>query len=44
MLGHTDRSIAEFALECGFSNQPHLKCVFKEFTGIRPKAFRSGAR
>jgi AraC family transcriptional regulator len=34
------RSIAEVALECGFSNQSHLTKVFKKQTGTTPKAYR----
>ncbi len=33
-------SIAEVALECGFSNQSHLTKVFKKQTGTTPKAYR----
>ncbi|MBE9111481.1 helix-turn-helix transcriptional regulator [Nodosilinea sp. LEGE 07298] len=33
-------SIAEIALECGFSNQSHLTKVFKKQTGTTPKAYR----
>jgi AraC family transcriptional regulator len=33
-------SIADIALECGFSNQSHLTKVFKKQTGTTPKAYR----
>jgi AraC family transcriptional regulator len=34
-------SITEIALECGFANQSHLTKIFKEQTGITPKAYRT---
>jgi len=39
-LRSQQRSIAEVALECGFSNQSHLTKVFKKQTGTTPKAYR----
>jgi len=35
-----DESIAEVALECGFSDQSHLYKYFKEVFGISPKAYQ----
>jgi AraC family transcriptional regulator len=39
-LRSPQRSIADIALECGFSNQSHLTKVFKKQTGTTPKAYR----
>lgn len=39
-LRSPQRSIAEVALDCGFSNQSHLTKVFKKQTGTTPKAYR----
>ncbi len=39
-LATTSRSIAEIALTCGFSDQAHLCCAFKQATGMTPLAFR----
>lgn len=33
-------SLAEIALECGFSTQSHFNHVFKKMTGLTPKAYR----
>lgn len=37
-----DQSLAAIADETGFSDQSHMSKVFKKFTGISPKAYRSG--
>jgi len=37
MLAKTDLSIADIALQVGFSSQSHLTQQFKRFTGITPK-------
>lgn len=42
LLKHTDRFIADIALECGFNSHSHLSKQFRQLTGITPKAFRSG--
>ena len=42
VLKQQDASIAEVAVECGFSNQSHLGRVFKQHTGTTPKRFRDG--
>ncbi|MCB5363455.1 helix-turn-helix transcriptional regulator [Pusillimonas sp. CC-YST705] len=33
-------TLAEIALECGFSTQSHFTHVFKKMTGLTPKAYR----
>ena len=33
-------SISNIALECGFANQTHLTKVFRQMTGVTPKAYR----
>ncbi|WP_437943271.1 AraC family transcriptional regulator [Sorangium sp. So ce281] len=40
MLQDERLSIAEIALECGFSNQGHLTTAFKRRTGTTPGAYR----
>ena len=42
LLKQTDRLIADIALECGFNSHSHLSKQFRQFTGMTPKAFRSG--
>lgn len=39
-LMSADRSIAEIALICGFSDQAHLTRLFKRATGTPPRAWR----
>jgi AraC family transcriptional regulator len=41
-LAHTDRPLAEVALEAGFTDQSHLTRVFARATGVTPAAFRRG--
>ena len=41
LLASSDRSLAAIADETGFSDQSHMSKVFKKFTGMSPKAFRS---
>jgi transcriptional regulator GlxA family with amidase domain len=36
----TDRSLAEIALETGFSDQPHFTRVFSRLIGAGPGAWR----
>lgn len=31
--------LADLALDCGFSDQPHLSRVFKQYTGMTPSAY-----
>ena len=33
-------SISDIALECGFANQTHLTKVFRQMTGVTPKAYQ----
>lgn len=40
LLADPRRSIAEIALECGFSGQSHLTSVFGRIRGTSPSAFR----
>jgi len=42
LLLSSDQSLAAIADESGFSDQSHMSKVFKKFTGISPKTFRSG--
>jgi AraC family transcriptional regulator len=39
-LGEPDRTLAEIALETGFSDQSHLTRVFRRVTGRTPGAMR----
>lgn len=39
LLSKTDLTIADIALQVGFSNQSHLTRQFKRFTGVTPKRF-----
>lgn len=43
-LLRTDLSIAEIALQCGFSHQEHLTRVFGRLAGATPAAFRRAVR
>ena len=40
LLKQNKISIADVALDCGFSNQSHLGRVFKRYTGATPKRYR----
>lgn len=40
LLKRKDLSIADVALDCGFSNQSHLGREFKKHTGTTPKKYR----
>jgi AraC family transcriptional regulator len=33
-------SISHIALDCGFANQTHLTKVFRQMTGVTPKAYQ----
>jgi AraC family transcriptional regulator len=33
-------SIRDIALDCGFANQTHLTKVFRQMTGVTPKAYQ----
>lgn len=41
LLMHTNTSILEISLECGFNNLSHFNHLFKKFYGITPSVFRS---
>lgn len=41
LLKHTDQSIVEIALNCGFNSHSHLSKQFRQVTGITPKAYRA---
>lgn len=40
LLEHTDYSIIEIAVACGYSDQSYFTKVFKKTTGITPKQYR----
>lgn len=40
----TDKTVAEIALDCGFSDQSHLSRAFRETTGLSPASYRRAAR
>lgn len=40
LLLSTSRSLAEIALECGFSDQSHFTTVFRRMVGVPPGAWR----
>lgn len=40
LLSRTDRSIAEIALDCGFTHQEHLTRLFRKHLETTPAAFR----
>ena len=41
LLKQSDQSIADIALECGFSNHSHLNRTFRKLTQMTPKAYRT---
>ena len=41
LLRRSDQSLAEIALECGFSSQSHFSNSFKVANGLTPRAFRN---
>ena len=41
LLAHSQTSLAEIALVCGFSDQSHLSFLFKRHMGMSPSKFRS---
>jgi AraC family transcriptional regulator len=43
LLLHTDLTLSEIALQCGFCNQSHLTTTFRAFTGFTPTQFRRQA-
>lgn len=40
LLQHSDRSITDIALLCGFNSHSHLSQQFRKLTGLTPKAYR----
>ena len=44
LLTHTDETVAQIALSCGFSHQEHLTHTFKRFTGATPASYRRASR
>lgn len=40
LLQKRKRSLAEIALDCGFSSQSHFNKVFRQYVGITPKQYR----
>ena len=44
LLGRDGPSIAEVALQCGFSHQEHLTRMFRRFTGVTPGRYRLSTR
>lgn len=43
-LASTMHALADIALDCGFSDQPHMSRVFRRCMGLTPAAFRRMAR
>jgi AraC family transcriptional regulator len=41
LLQHGEMTIAEIALECGFSNQSHFTKRFQQWTGLTPRVYRN---
>jgi AraC family transcriptional regulator len=41
LLKHSDRSISDIALLCGFNSHSHLSKQFRQLTGMTPKAYRA---
>ncbi|PMB53181.1 AraC family transcriptional regulator [Fischerella thermalis CCMEE 5201] len=41
LLKHTNQSLVEIALACGFDSHSHLSRQFRQLTGMTPKAYRS---
>jgi AraC family transcriptional regulator len=41
LLKQHEISISDVALDCGFANQTHLTKVFRQITGVTPKAYQS---
>lgn len=43
-LTSREHSLADVAVECGFTDQAHMTRLFKRFTGTTPAAFHNGFR
>jgi AraC family transcriptional regulator len=41
LLKQTDRPIIDIAFECGFNSHSHLSKLFRQCTGMTPKAYRT---
>lgn len=41
LLKHTDQSIMDIALTCGFNSHSHLSKQFRQLTGMTPKNYRT---
>ena len=42
LLAATDDSITEIAARVGYANSSHFGKIFRQFTGLTPRAFRAG--
>jgi AraC family transcriptional regulator len=42
LLGENKQSLADIALQCGFSHQEHMTRMFRRFTGVTPGLYRRG--
>jgi len=40
LLKHTELSLSDIALRCGFYDQSHFSLQFRNFTGMTPRAYR----
>ncbi|WP_169512925.1 helix-turn-helix domain-containing protein [Actinopolymorpha alba] len=40
LLAETDRTITQIAVDLGFSSAQHFATVFREHTGLTPRAYR----
>jgi AraC family transcriptional regulator len=41
ILKHSEKSLTDIALDCGFANQSHLTRHFKKYTGVTPSRYRA---
>lgn len=44
LLTHTNQSLVEIALACGFNSQSHLSQTFRQLTGMTLKTYRAASR
>jgi AraC family transcriptional regulator len=42
LLSENKQSLADIALQCGFSHQEHMTRMFRRFTGVTPGRYRRG--